>query len=222
MTVDEQVPIWDAINEYAHSWEGNPSKISERRMDAVVAVNRAIEKLIAARLAEWEQAAQQGHPSPCNLGPLCPYCEIDRLNASLAMCAEREGRVREALEKIHELTVMQSSSACRDIHAVADAALTGSSPCPHAAEVERVKKENEGLRGDVAELEGTNRRLGEELRSVAATSCRRLVALDWADHVFYVVGDLRKDIQATHEQWCKRMLAWRTELSRRAGEGGKG
>ncbi len=28
--------------------------------------------------------AANGHPNPCNLGPLCPYCEIDRLRARLA------------------------------------------------------------------------------------------------------------------------------------------
>lgn len=34
---------------------------------------------LAQRVADWEGAAQMGHPSPCTLGPLCPYCEIDRL-----------------------------------------------------------------------------------------------------------------------------------------------
>lgn len=32
-----------------------------------------------------------GHPSPCDLGPLCPYCEIDRLRAALD-AAERKQR----------------------------------------------------------------------------------------------------------------------------------
>lgn len=36
-----------------------------------------------ARVLAWEQAAQQGHPSPCTLGPLCPYCEIERLQEQL-------------------------------------------------------------------------------------------------------------------------------------------
>jgi hypothetical protein len=31
------------------------------------------------RLGQWEIASQEGHPSPCTLGPLCPYCEIERL-----------------------------------------------------------------------------------------------------------------------------------------------
>lgn len=44
---------------------------------------------LRSRLAEWESAAQNGHPSPCTLGPLCPYCEIDRVKARLAE-AERE------------------------------------------------------------------------------------------------------------------------------------
>jgi hypothetical protein len=35
-------------------------------------------------IADWENASQCGHPSPCTLGPLCPYCEIERLRAELA------------------------------------------------------------------------------------------------------------------------------------------
>ena len=38
---------------------------------------------VRAKLADWEVAAQQGHPSPCTLGTLCPYCEIDRLRGKL-------------------------------------------------------------------------------------------------------------------------------------------
>jgi hypothetical protein len=33
--------------------------------------------------AGLKAASQQGHPSPCTLGPLCPYCEIDALRANL-------------------------------------------------------------------------------------------------------------------------------------------
>lgn len=36
-------------------------------------------ELTAARII-----AATGHPSPCTLGPLCPYCEIERLRADLA------------------------------------------------------------------------------------------------------------------------------------------
>ena len=36
------------------------------------------------RLAAWETAAHRGHPSPCTLGPLCPYCEIESLRSRLA------------------------------------------------------------------------------------------------------------------------------------------
>lgn len=39
-----------------------------------------IERLRLA-ITAWEGSAQHGHPSPCNMGPLCPYCEIHRLRA---------------------------------------------------------------------------------------------------------------------------------------------
>jgi len=34
---------------------------------------------LSVKLAAWENASQHGHPDPCTLGPLCPYCEIKRL-----------------------------------------------------------------------------------------------------------------------------------------------
>ncbi len=30
-------------------------------------------------LDKWQLASQQGHSNPCDLGTLCPYCEIERL-----------------------------------------------------------------------------------------------------------------------------------------------
>ena len=36
-----------------------------------------------ARAEAWERASQEGHPDPCTLGPLCPYCEIARLRAEV-------------------------------------------------------------------------------------------------------------------------------------------
>lgn len=53
LTVGEQVPLWDAINAYAESCSGKPSKHvygNTRRMKAVVAVNRAVVGIIAGRL----------------------------------------------------------------------------------------------------------------------------------------------------------------------------
>lgn len=35
-----------------------------------------------------ELAAQLGHPNPCTLGPLCPYCEIERLSSKLDKAVE--------------------------------------------------------------------------------------------------------------------------------------
>jgi len=45
---------------------------------------RADNARLTAELAEWHNAGQEGHPSPCTLGPLCPYCEIERLKGRLA------------------------------------------------------------------------------------------------------------------------------------------
>lgn len=38
---------------------------------------------LRAELAAWQDASQCGHPNPCTLGPLCPWCEIARLRALL-------------------------------------------------------------------------------------------------------------------------------------------
>lgn len=56
---------------------------------------------IRAKLEAWERSAQEGHPDPCTLGPLCPYCEIDRLRAELA-AAKQDRRVAEDNEARHE------------------------------------------------------------------------------------------------------------------------
>lgn len=47
------------------------------------------------QLAAWKDASQCGHPNPCTLGPLCPYCEIGRLRAQLADCRAQNERLRE-------------------------------------------------------------------------------------------------------------------------------
>lgn len=36
---------------------------------------------LEAQLGEREAVAQNGHPNPCDLGPMCPYCEIERQKA---------------------------------------------------------------------------------------------------------------------------------------------
>lgn len=40
-------------------------------------------KRLQLSLNAWEESAQHGHPSPCNMGELCPYCEIERLRKAL-------------------------------------------------------------------------------------------------------------------------------------------
>jgi hypothetical protein len=52
-------------------------------------MGREIERLRKI-IVDWENAAQCGHPSPCTLGPLCPYCEIERLRAELAELKRKE------------------------------------------------------------------------------------------------------------------------------------
>lgn len=44
---------------------------------------------LRAELAEWQNAGQQGHPTPCTLGPLCPYCEIERLRDHIRVMVEK-------------------------------------------------------------------------------------------------------------------------------------
>lgn len=47
LTVDDQIEVWKAINEYAAACGGDTSNkvLTNERMDAVVKVNREIEKL---------------------------------------------------------------------------------------------------------------------------------------------------------------------------------
>lgn len=56
----------------------------------------AYEKQIAdleRRLAEYEHASGAGHPQPCTLGPLCPYCRIAALEAELVEAVKRVRRL---------------------------------------------------------------------------------------------------------------------------------
>lgn len=61
-----------------------------------------------ATIKAWEQAAQKGHPSPCNLGPLCPYCEIERLRYDITRRKENAidacDRLTAAEARVLELT----------------------------------------------------------------------------------------------------------------------
>lgn len=58
------------------------------------------------RLRQWERASQEGHPSPCTMGPLCPYCEIERLRSGViswtAMAGEQRARAEAAEAKLAE------------------------------------------------------------------------------------------------------------------------
>lgn len=48
---------------------------------------------LEAKLSKYERAATEGHPDPCDLGPLCPYCRIDDLTAELARVKAESLRV---------------------------------------------------------------------------------------------------------------------------------
>ena len=65
---------------------------------AILALTAEVAAL-RSQLAEWELAAQQGHPSPCTLGPLCPYCEIENLHAGRALIVARAENAERALEE---------------------------------------------------------------------------------------------------------------------------
>lgn len=54
------------------------------------ALSAALDTL-SSKLESWERSAQEGHPNPCTLGPLCPYCEIERLSSKLHRCREALG-----------------------------------------------------------------------------------------------------------------------------------
>ena len=63
---------------------------------AIVADQHAEIARLRAEVEWWERIAQEGHPTPCTLGPLCPYCEIERLRAEV----EEKDRLIEQLKEI--------------------------------------------------------------------------------------------------------------------------
>ena len=60
-----------------------------------IAKVQAYADTLEAEKAALENAAWQGHETPCTFGSLCPYCEIDRLQAELSalkLSLEAKGR----------------------------------------------------------------------------------------------------------------------------------
>lgn len=69
--------------------------------ESVRRVEQAIRTAISeATAAEWERIAQKGHPKPCTLGSLCPYCEIERLQAVAEKAEQERDAAREMIRGI--------------------------------------------------------------------------------------------------------------------------
>jgi len=65
-----------------------------------------------AALAQWQDASQCGHPDPCSLGPLCPYCEIGRLRAALADEQSHTAFLSDALNRHARATDEHCKDCC--------------------------------------------------------------------------------------------------------------
>lgn len=85
------------IQELSRCLEFIDKKKAFREMRA--AVVELLDELVAVRVRveAWERAAQEGHPSPCTLGPMCPYCEIESLRQQVRDLTEQVGRLESAL-----------------------------------------------------------------------------------------------------------------------------
>ena len=44
---------------------------------------KASNEQLRAELTNWRVTAARGHDDQCNLGALCPYCQIDKLKAQV-------------------------------------------------------------------------------------------------------------------------------------------
>jgi hypothetical protein len=126
---------------------------------------------------------------------VCGRC-FHEADARLAEYAEREGRMRETwgrFQREHFLRGERQAVVDIGIFDAVDAALSGSSPCPHAAEVEKLKAElkpaNEGM--TIAHMVGYHKR-DEEVRGLEE-------ALALADKV---VEAAEKFKESCDSLWC--------------------
>jgi hypothetical protein len=62
---------------------------------------------LEGQIAEREAVAQNGHPNPCTLGALCPYCEIERQKAraesaetALAAARAENAQIRAIIDEV--------------------------------------------------------------------------------------------------------------------------
>jgi len=71
--------------------DGYEAAVAER--DRLAAENAELRE----SLAEYAHAVGAGHPSPCTLGPLCPYCHIDGIDEQLAAANATLDKLRDLL-----------------------------------------------------------------------------------------------------------------------------
>jgi hypothetical protein len=111
----------------------------ERQADAnqIRELEQEIERLqvevamLSDELAVWKNASQYGHPDPCTLGPLCPYCEIERLRNDVDQAKatiynmtpyRTTADVKDTLDEQLLFFVQQMDAACTEL---ANAILSG-------------------------------------------------------------------------------------------------
>ena len=97
-----EVDIGDGVSTWADTPDGAELFIQSHNADCDAYEAKIAE--LERKLAEYEHASGAGHPQPCTLGPLCPYCRIAELErrddivsreraAAEIRCAELECRL---------------------------------------------------------------------------------------------------------------------------------
>jgi hypothetical protein len=89
--------LWKLVeDEKVH--KGNCCYDNERRAEAA-----------EAKLSECDRVYREGHSTPCTLGPLCPYCHIEHIEAALEAAREQgDALARFGDEKLVEIDALRS------------------------------------------------------------------------------------------------------------------
>lgn len=111
---------------------------------------KAENERLRAELAKWTGAAGAGHRIPCDLGPLCPYCEIERLRArgggvmGAPIMALTKGYVELSLQEAERAGNEQQVRLLRSwLEAQEDAVTLSLAGRRKDAEIERLRSEKE-------------------------------------------------------------------------------